>query len=241
VPGSALFGLSAAVVHGLPVGALADRVRPSVIVEHDVTLRCGGIDIRRTRHPFPTRPWYTSQITTVPSTLIALAGLVPRPTLARCLDHAIANQLVSVARLAEEAGARPPARFLGRSVLLEEIKARSGQVVAHRSRLEQRVAQWLRDAALPPAKPNFTVATPGSPRGVEVDFARPGERVALEVSPFFTHGSSHTQVRDMERRRLLQEAGWRLVESTDVHLVDAHSFVPIVAGVRSLLGLGASP
>jgi very-short-patch-repair endonuclease len=59
---------------------------------------------------------------------------------------------------------------------------------------------------------------------VEVDFAWPAHRVALEVSPFFAHGTRATQERDMERCRLLTQDGWRTIEATDPDLVDRATF-----------------
>ena len=59
------------------------------------------------------------------------------------------------------------------------------------------------------------------PAAIEVDFAWTASRVALEVSPLYRHGSKRTQERDTERRRMLVEAGWRLIEATDRDVQDA--------------------
>lgn len=89
--------------------------------------------------------------------------------------------------------------------------------------------QWLLNAGLPKPHSNLVV------NGIEVDFAWPRFKIGLEVSPFFTHGSEVTQQRDAERRRILQTAGWRVIEATDTHLAGEAAFAPIVADLRSLL------
>ncbi len=71
--------------------------------------------------------------------------------------------------------------------------------------------------------------------GVEVDFGWPEFRIALEISPFFTHGSEHTQRRDAQRRRILQKAGWWVIEATDEQLLCASSFAPIIVDLLALM------
>ena len=239
VPVAVVGGVSAAMVQGLPVGC-ANEGRPTLIVPHQTSLRRSGIDLHRTRSPFLTQPWHTVRITQVSSTLISLAGVLTRPELARCLDHAVAHRLVSVTRLLNEVASRPSARFVGRADLLAEIHARAGERVIHRSKYEQRVDRWLRQTGLPKPKTNYKVSIIGRDALVEVDFAWPEFRVALEVSPFFTHGSAATQRRDMQRRQWLQESRWTLVEASDDHLVNRGSFLPVIGSLALVLGLGAN-
>ena len=238
VPSASIGGTSAAAIHGLPARPRWEDSPPTLIVPHETSLRISGMNLRRTRHPFLTEPWHTVRVTQVSSTLISLAGMIPRAELARCIDHAIAHRLVSVARLLEEVESRPTARFTGRAALLEEIHARVDQQPVHRSKYEQRVARWIRQSSLPKPRTNYAVPIVGRGTVVEVDVAWPDSRVALEISPFFTHGSERTQRRDMQRRVFLQESRWSLVEATDEHLESARAFAPILESVALLLRLG---
>lgn len=76
------------------------------------------------------------------------------------------------------------------------------------------------------SSPNFVVYVGG--RAYELDFAWPHVRVGLEVSPFFTHGSEKTQLRDLEKRRALKSVGWTIIEATDPDLVSFKTFAVVV-------------
>ena len=118
-------------------------------------------------------------------------------------------------------------------MLLDLLAARTDGI-GHRSDLEQKVARWLRAAGLSGWRRNLKVPMPdGDP--IEVDFAWPDHRVALEVSPFFTHGSRQKQERDVERRRALVLQGWRTIEATDPDLENEVAFRRCVSGLRELL------
>jgi len=175
----------------------------------------------------------TGRITTVGATLMVLAGGLGAPALGRCIDYALVNRLISVPRLLADVEARPSARFAGRRVLISELEARGNGRVQHRSLNERRVAAWLRRLGVDGAQPNFVVTTPLG--DIEVDFGWPGDRVALEVSPFHTHGSEEKQRRDAYRRRALTTSSWRTVEATDADIVDFNSFVAIAQSVMALL------
>jgi very-short-patch-repair endonuclease len=105
--------------------------------------------------------------------------------------------------------------------------------IGHRSRLEQTVARWLDDDGLRGWRRNYRVPTGCGT--VEVDFGWPEHKVALEVSPFFTHGSRVNQERDAERRQLLVVAGWRVVEATDPDLEHHGAFAGVAASLAALL------
>jgi len=93
---------------------------------------------------------------------------------------------------------------------------------------------WLDAAGLRGWRRNHPVPAGGG-ETVEVDFAWPLARVALEASPFFTHGSLVKQERDMGRRRLLVVNGWRVVEATDPDLENQRAFGSSVAASRVVL------
>ena len=233
IDGSVICDFSAAAIHGFPVGdRYADR-RAALIIPHGWGRKSThDITVRRSRGRIHSQPWHGGRVMTATSTIVSLAGLVPPQRLGRYLDHALAHRLVTVEGLSAEVDERK--RFVGRPALQHELAARSSGAVLHRSGIEQRVARWIRASKLPPAQPNLFVEV-ASDNSIEVDFGWPKSRVGLEVSPFFTHGSAATQRRDMERRALLQQSGWHIVEATDEHLVDQAHFAPILERVGALI------
>ena len=107
--------------------------------------------------------------------------------------------------------------------------------VLHRSKLEQNVGGWLNAGGVKGWSANFTVRL-DTGRTIEIDFAWPDQKVALEVSPFHTHGSQKTQERDAQRRRLLILLGWRIVEALDADLVDVNAFEATILTLSALIG-----
>jgi very-short-patch-repair endonuclease len=234
VSGSVLGDRSAAFVHGLPV---PEPRRPEIVLPHGSRLRIAGLDIRQTRFEPSSRPWMATRITTVAATLVGLAHVVDADSLARCLDEAIASRATTVAQVRRELSARSPGRFHGRPLLVDELDKRADGRVRQRSRLEQKVQRWLHRSGLSAPLPNFLVKA--HQRTYEVDFAWPLQRLCLEVSPFYTHGSAKTQQHDAAKRRALAAVGWRIVEATDPELVGFAAFQPVAETLRSL-GVGSA-
>ncbi len=131
-------------------------------------------------------------------------------------DYAIGKDLVSVDGVCRWLNKHPAKRLAGRRLLQSLLHERSDGSVAFRSKKEMSVRTWLLDSGLIGWTPNFLVAV-GSNQTTEMDFAWPEQRVSLEVSLFYTHGSKQKQERDAERRRLLVMRGWRIVEANDIH------------------------
>jgi very-short-patch-repair endonuclease len=238
VPGSSVAGPTAAAVHGMPVGGSPPIV---VVVEPGRSPRTKGVTVVRSTVDLPSGGWYSARVSTPAATLLQLPRFADAATVERCLDHALAHRTTSVEAVLGLLRTVPAPAVPGRALLLSLLADRSAGI-GHRSRLEQIVAGWLGDAGLHGWRRNHRVAV-GAGRWIEVDFAWPDARVALEVSPFFTHGSRTTQERDIERRRLLVGEGWRIVEATDPDLVDRRSFASVAASLSALLarpGLGSS-
>ena len=240
VPASVIAATSAALVHEMPSvpGHGSQQAAPVVVVSAGRSPRTNGITTIRHRFELPSQPWLTGRVSTPAATLMLLPRFVDDRLVERCLDHSLTHRLTTVAavrRLIEQA----PARAVhGRAVLLELLAARAAGM-GHRSGLEQRVAGWLNDAGLTGWTANHRVAV-GVRRHIVVDFAWPALKVALEVSPFFTHGARRDQERDVLRRRLLVERGWRVVEATDPDLLDRHTFAATAGSLRVLLQDGGS-
>lgn len=236
LPGAIVAGPSAAIIHGLPLPRefLVVSSKVVVAVPEDQRSRINEISAVRLQHPGSSIKWMTGRVSTPAATLVLLSRYLDAEPLERCLDHCLAARLVSVRGVLTELE-RWPAREVGRTVELRQmIRGRSDGAPNFRSKKEKRVAKWLRQAGLVGWQANHPVAT-GVGRSIEVDFAWTNKRVALEVSPFFTHGSRAKQARDAERRRQLTCAGWLCIEALDGHLRDERSFSPILADLINLL------
>lgn len=232
VPGSTIVGTSAAVAHCLPVAAT--RHQPMVAVGMQRSARTAGIITIRQHIEMPSQRWHNSRLATPASTILVLPRFVGDGVVERCVDHCLANRLTTVEKVQGLILSLPPRSVVGRRLLLDLLAQRTSGF-GHRSGLEQQVARWLNAAGLRGWHRNFA-ASVGNCRTVEVDFAWPQAKLALEVSPFFTHGARVTQERDIERRRLLVVQGWRIVEATDPDLQAEEKFERCIALVRVLLG-----
>ncbi len=235
VRGSVVAGPSAAIVHDMPVprALLAASADVVLLVSRSRTIRIDGIRALRLRSQGRSRPWMTTRISTPSATLVLLGQDVRVSTLERCLDHGLAERTMSVASVRSELDRMSPS--IGDTKPLNKLlDDRSDGTVGFRSGQEQIVRGWLDDAGLGGWVPNHPVSV-GNDEDVEVDFAWVTSQLALEVSPFYTHGARPKQDRDAERRRLLTLVGWRFVEARDEHLVDQRSFAPIVASLRLLM------
>ena len=230
VPGSTIASTSAGIAQGMPVGPTAGE--PIVAVGPSRSARTAGIITIRQQVALPSRPWHTVRIATPDATLLLLPRHVDAGTVERCLDHCLVHRLTTVARVRSLIDDLPPRMVVGRRLLLDLLdERRSGN--GHRSGLEQRVGRWLTEAGLGGWRRNFEVPVAGGP--VEVDFAWPDAKVALEISPFFTHGARAAQERDIERRRLLTAERWSTVEATDPDLETRQAVGACLATLSDLL------
>ena len=196
-------------------------------------VRVPGITAVRHTTPLPSTPWMTTRVATPAATLLLLPRFVDESTVERCLDHALAHRLCTVAnvrRLLE----RTPSRAVHKRKLLLDLLADRSNGIGHRSGKEQRVARWLTAAGLTGWTRNCWVRVGSDQETVEVDFGWCGVRLALEVSPFFTHGSREKQERDAERRRLLVANDWRVVEALDCDIATERAFARMIALLRAL-------
>ncbi len=230
---SVIIGWHAAHVHGLPVSVDLDR--HEVVVALPKGRRSTVVKARRLSGPLPSRPWETGRVANPILTIVTLAaGRATRAQLETVLDAALTRRLVTVKRidaLLQEPGWR---RFGGRPLVVSLLDERAGRVTAlFRSKTERKVKRWIDSANLPSSVANFVVKS--ATGDVEVDRAWESKRVALEISPFWTHGSRKKQERDLDRRQSLLAARWQIVEADDRHLDNARSFQPIIDLLTKLL------
>ncbi|MDO8363756.1 MAG: type IV toxin-antitoxin system AbiEi family antitoxin domain-containing protein [Actinomycetota bacterium] len=232
VPRSRIAATAAALVHQLP--ARVHHLPPTLTVEPGRSPRTPGIVTIRQRVELPSQRWHSVPVATPAATLLLLPRFIDDTTVERCLDHCLAHRLTTVAKVSALIDLLPAQAIVGRRLLVDLLAERSAGI-GHRSGLEQRVARWLNDAGLQGWQRNHRVSVDGG-RTVEVDFAWPARKVALEVSPFFTHGSRSGQERDLERRRLLVVRGWRVLEATDPDLESRSAFSGCILALESVLG-----
>lgn len=235
VPGSVIAASSAAIVHQLPVPAghmNNDDVVLSVTAGRVV--RVPGIKVVRQTSSMPCTRWLTTHVSTPAATLLLLPRFATDEIVERCLDHALAHRMCTVANLNELLLRLQPQGVYKRGLLLDLVADRSNGI-GHRSGKEQLVARWLRKAGLTGWTRNLKVSVDSGPdEEVEVDFGWQRKRLALEVSPFFTHGSRQKQERDAQRRGLLVLADWRIVEALDDDIDNERAFARIVKTLRAL-------
>ena len=128
----------------------------------------------------------------------------------------------------------PTQRVLAASLVVPGSVIAATNAMGHRSGKEQQVARWLTSARLMAWTRNLRVRVRNDQKSIEVDFGWRSVRLALEVSPFFTHGSREKQERDAERRRLLVANDWRVVEALDHDIATERAFARTTALLRAL-------
>ena len=170
-----------------------------------------GIRLHRTRS-LDARDTTSHQgipITTVPRTLLDLAGTTPPHRLERAIaqaqlmdryDHAAITALV-----ARSNGHR------GTGVLARAMAKPDPKWT--RSDLEARFLTLVRDAGLPEPHVNFSLAAPDHPR-LEVDFCWPAHRVIAETDGWQTHRTRAAFQADRARDAALHADGWRVLRFT---------------------------
>jgi hypothetical protein len=235
VEDSIVIGWFAARIHGLPVLQTLDGQAVSLAVT--ITRRSRLPGVRRCRGLIPSQPWRTGRVATPVLTIVTLAALrATRHQLETVLDAALTRRLVTVARIEKLLTTSGWLRFPGRPLLVSLLVERTGGKALFRSQTEARVKRWLKENELDGGLPNHIVETASGP--VEVDVAWPAQFIALEISPFWTHGSRKTQQRDIDRRAALVARGWRVVEADDRHLGSRRAFQPKIEALKQLLQAG---
>lgn len=144
------------------------------------------------------------RVTSLPRTLLDLAGVVDRQALQRALNQAEIRRLGSTLSLAELLDRYP--RKAG-SATLRRLLADFEPAVT-RSELEDAFLAFLAETTLPAPNVNTIV------EGEEVDFAWPEQRLVVELDGFDTHSTRQAFEDDRARDRKLQAAGWRVMRVT---------------------------
>ena len=176
--------------------------------------------------------WLTTRVTTPAATLLLLPRFLDDDIVERCLDHCLAHRLCTVTNIQLLLERLAPQAAYKRQLLLDLLADRSNGI-GHRSGKEQQVGRWLNRAGLTDWTQNLKVRVDNEGAEVEVDFGWPNVNVALEVSPFFTHGSRAKQERDGHCRRLLAVVRWHIVEALDDDIASERAFANTIVRLRA--------
>jgi predicted transcriptional regulator of viral defense system len=167
--------------------------------------------------------------TTVARTLLDLAEVVDRHSLARACERADALRLLDMravtAAVARATGRRGAARL--RAILDDQDPS----TLLTRSELERRFLDLCRLAGI--ARPAVNTRLQLHDAIIEVDFAWRDARLVVETAGHITHGTRRAFERDRDRDRRLVLAGWRVVRFTWRQV--EHAEREILATLRALL------
>lgn len=173
--------------------------------------------------------------TSVPRTLLDLAGVLRRRQLENALNEARVRRLfdkLSIPDLLERYPRRRGSAAL-RALLRDDAEARG----VTRSELEERFVALLERTDIPRPRLNAQVAVRG--RFFEVDCLWSRQRVIVELDGWQAHGTDRAFERDRERDRLLLIDGWRVIRITWRQLRDDGP--GIIADIRKALCEGEAP
>lgn len=179
----------------LEVTVPSGRTRPGIMIHRAIV----PADELTTERGIP--------VTTVPRTLLDLAGLVPRHQVERAINEADVRRLHDPLSLADLLDRYPRRRGAAtiRSIL------RDGVTVT-RSELEARFLSCLRRSGLPLPEVNAPLHVAG--RWIECDCLWRDRGLIVELDGWAAHGTAAAFERDRARDRILQAHGWRLARIT---------------------------
>lgn len=177
--------------------------------------RLRNVDVHRSSALIPERITVVGDIpVTAPDlTLLHLGAVAGRLVVARAVERAITNRLLTIQALGailDEAGA---SGRNGAGVLREVLDDRALGSDRADSELEERFARLVRRYGLPTMTYHHCIEVEG--RFVaEVDFAYPQLLIAVEVDGWEVHGTPRAMQLDFERQANIEDLGWRVLRFT---------------------------
>jgi very-short-patch-repair endonuclease len=174
------------------------RVR-SAILPHRASIR---VDEVTSRDGIP--------VTTVPRTLLDLAGVLARHRLERAMEEVEARRLTDPLALSDLIVRHPRRR--GAATIKAILAAADMGSMPTRSELEDRFLDFLERHRLPRPHVNASLKIGG--RWVECDCMWRESRLIVELDGRSTHETAVAFERDRERDRVLSADGWRVVRVT---------------------------
>lgn len=209
LPGAIVAHEAAAELHGL---LYVERGLATVLVHTQTTHEFPGVIVRRT-HDLETEHVVSYQelpVTTVPRTIVDLAGIVSQKNLAVILDDAAAAQVVSMEAVAEVATTVGRSGKPGTKSLREVLEERLGSDLKG-SDLERRGNELVLGVGI--GQPEFEYAIPWRPDH-RFDAAFPADQLAVEWDSKRWHTQVSAFDRDRARDREAILHGWRVLRFT---------------------------
>jgi very-short-patch-repair endonuclease len=195
------------------------RIRASAATLIDVTApgqrgrRRAGLRVHRaqTLHPSEVTTVDGIPVTTLARTVVDLAGVLHREAAEYAIHQAErihGLDLSEVSAVVDRSPTRPGTRLVRRALHLSLPEERRAN-----SPLARRFFRICRRAGLPLPEIDFWIDLPHG-HGVEVDFAWPGLRIAVETDGRESHATHRAFENDRARDRRLTLAGWRVLRFT---------------------------
>jgi hypothetical protein len=180
-----------------------------------IRLKASGFVVHQSRRLEPKDRKTVDEIavTSLARTLVDVSASLDERHLSMALDSGMArNRHIDIGFLRREhrrlaTRGRKVSRALDRL-----IKARSPNAVHLDSALERRFAALIKGSGLPKPAEHYEFADGG--RCLELDFAYPRARLAIELDGASVHLQKRVWERDAVRRSVLAAAGWRVVPVT---------------------------
>jgi very-short-patch-repair endonuclease len=170
--------------------------------------------------------------TTVARTLVDLATVLRPDQVEYTIHTAQSKRLVTRAEIAAVIAHLPGRR--GTGVVRRILRLTDESEDDARSSNERRFRRIIRRARLPAPVGNYWVALASHPAGgVEVDFAWPSRRVAVEIDSAVYHETERARINDPARTRALMLAGWRVIRFSDRDLLERPA--QVAAQMRRLI------
>jgi Protein of unknown function (DUF559) len=240
----------AAVLAGGPRAALSHR---SAAALWGIRRWSGEVDITlpSSRRQRPAVTWHVTNlladeivslaaipVTTVPRTLLDLAGILDRRGLERAMNEAEVQRHTDPLSLPALLARYPRRR--GTAAIRAILRAGRVGVTLTRSELEERFLRFLAHWGLPRPDLNVPIAVRGG--FVEADCVWRKARVIAELDGRAVHGTAAAFDRDRARDRALNAAGWRVIRITWRQLTEEATELAedlgALLGVRPSLGPG---
>jgi hypothetical protein len=167
------------------------------------------------RAPLPdddTTTHHGIPVTTMPRTLVDLAGVVSPYLLERAIDQAKRQNLATPQELADIQKSRSGAGRKGNAALRSLLDLRVAQPGIGDSEWVDRAFGWIAGAGLDPPRRQFQVVVNGVVRILDMAYVE--EKIAIEFNGFDFHGRRHRFDADAIRTTDLELDGWLVIQVT---------------------------
>ena len=223
-PGEAFSHSTAALLFGAPLPHAAADIRPLHVLSPDVT-RARTVDTigHRSASAFPIALRYGLPVVTAPDMWIQVAGMLRREDLAAVGDYLVTGRRFGHASEGPLCDLGDLVAAVHRNTGRRGLRAARWAVdlirVGAASRPESLLRLLIVAAGLPEPEIGPAVAVARGTIVLHPDLAYPDLRIAIEYE-----GSGHRNAdrweRDIERRELFEDAGWRVIRVTKQGLFD---------------------